>query len=126
MIPVATCTVTVRRPSGPAGVGVDTMLASYGLPTDEGGVPLSYDTVATGLRGHIGAPGGSENNIGGDQENMSFHLTCDPFDFQQRDQVVNERTGIVFEVVTAALRDDIAFMAHSQVQLSRVRGLDGQ
>lgn len=136
-IPIATTTVTILRPGIPSGfedefmdefgnpsAPTDPLLASYNLPADQGGVGvLEYVVITTGLRAHIGSPAGSENTVGGDMESVDFKATTDPFDIEPRDQILDERNGVTYDVVTAVKRDEISFMSHSQVTIQRQRGL---
>lgn len=136
-IPINTTTVTVLRPGVPSGfedsyfdefgspsAPVDPLLASYDLPVDQGGVGvMQYVVITTGLRAHIGSPAGTENIVGGDMESVEFKATTDPFDIEPRDQILDERNGVTYDVITAVKRDEISFMSHSQVTLNRQRGL---
>lgn len=125
MIINATTTISVLRSStADAGGSIDRLADSYsqgsgGLPT----MTLPQGTVARNLRANIGSPGGTEQILGGNQENMSFRMQCDPVDLLPTDQVLDERTGVVYDVVTTVDRAAFPGREYTQVTLSRSRGV---
>ena len=119
MIPVHTTTLTVLRPQGPGGAGVDPQLASYGI---SGTAAVTLVTVLTHLRAHIGSPGGVERIVNGEQTYITYRCTADPADIQSRDRVVSSRDGLTYEVATSVLRNDIPGMEHLQMTLTRNEG----
>lgn len=91
-----------------------------------------YDTqpaataVATGIRAHISAPmqRSDEEVHGGSQEVVQFPMHCDPVDLRHTDQVEDEATGEVYEVVWA--RQRLAMpggLDHVEAELKQVSGL---
>lgn len=81
-IPLATTTITVRRPA--ADVDPDESNA--------------LTVIATGVRARIGSPSGSGRNSGGDQSIVNPALWCDPVDLHHEDTVTDENNGRVYEV----------------------------
>jgi hypothetical protein len=117
---MSTTSLTVLRPQGPAGAGVDPQLASYGLPGDEA---LATVQVLTGLRAHIGSPSGIERIVNGQQTFVSYRCTADPADIQSRDQIVSSRDGLTYDVATVVLRNDVVGLEHLQMTLTRNEGV---
>jgi hypothetical protein len=129
MIINATTTITVIRTSssavgdGAAADVIDRLQDSYS--TSAGGVPtmtLPPAAVAAGVRANIGSPGGTEQILGGNQETMSFRMQCDPVELWPTDQVVDENTRLVYDVVTSAQRTAFKGREYTQATLSRSRG----
>lgn len=121
----STTTITVVRSSSSGAVAdvVDRLSDSYGLV--EGGVPsttLPPAAVAAGVRANIGSPGGTEQILGGNQETVSYRMQCDPVDLLPTDQVVDESTRLVYDVVTSVPRAAFPGREYTQVTLSRSRG----
>lgn len=81
-LPLATTTLTVRRP-GPA--------EPYGGP--------AWVTVAAGVAGHISGPGGIETVAGGSHTDETLAFSCDLTDIAHTDQVVDDATGLTYDVV---------------------------
>lgn len=106
-IPLATTTVSVRR---------------YNLddvdPYDPKPTPT---TVTSGVPAVISSPSGTEQVEGGQQEVVTFRLDCDPVDLQHDDQIVDDATGDVFEVVW--VRNRVGFgLDYTQAELRQVNG----
>lgn len=81
-IPVSTTTITVRRPAA----DVD---------------PLEYESLTTvyeHIRARIGAPSGSDRNVGGDQTVIDAVLWCDTIDLHHEDVIEDENTGDTYEI----------------------------
>lgn len=81
-VPVATTTITVRRP--PADVD------PYETAT--------LTTVAEHVRARIGSPSGADSRAGGDQEVIDAVLWCDPIDLHHEDVVNDEQTGDTYQI----------------------------
>lgn len=84
-IPLATTTISVLRSTQ------DGTNDLRDLPT--------YATLATGIRAHIGGPGGAEVVSGGSREDVTFRLDADPCDLRHFDRVLDEATAETYEVV---------------------------
>lgn len=80
-IPLATTTLTVKRPAA--------------AEPYEAGV---LATVVAGVRAHISGPGGFENLGGGSQQDVTLPFACDVADVNHGDQVVDDATGVTYEV----------------------------
>lgn len=108
-IPLHTTTITVLR-----------------VATDPGRDP--YDAlpepavVAAGVRAHLSSPSGRERTAGGSQEVVEFRLACDPVDLRHTDQVRDETTGLVYEVVWTRERQALG-LDHTQAGLKQVTGV---
>lgn len=109
-IPIATTTIAVLRTA---------VLAT----DDPYEVTASPDTVATGVRAVIGAPAGSELVAGaGAQEDVTHRLDCDTTDLRNTDQVRDEVSLAVFNVVWS--RQRVGFgLAHTVAGLRQVTGV---
>lgn len=81
-IPLATTTITVRRPAS----DVDPYESE------------SLTTITTGVRARIGMPSGSDRRAGGDQEIVDAVLWCDTTDLQHQDVITDDQTGDHYEV----------------------------
>lgn len=108
MIPISSTTITVRR--YPIDVTRD---SSDALPP--------WETIASGVRAHISSPAGTEIVLGGTQSDMTFSLACDPVDLRHIDQVVDEPTGTVYEVIWSAARTGLG-LDHMAAGLRQVVG----
>jgi hypothetical protein len=107
MIPFATTTITITRPA----------------PTDEPYEPPGPpSTVVAGVRAHISLGRGAENVVGGDQEVVYHRLTCDPCDLDNADQVIDDATGLVYDVEYARLRRGLG-LDHMEAGLRQVEGV---
>lgn len=104
MIPLATTTITVRRPT-----------VTGGDPYD-GAVTTAV--AAASVRAHISAPAGVETLRGGQQESLEWRLACDPVALDNADQVIDDQTGLVYEVVWAAARTGLG-LDHVEAGLRR-------
>jgi hypothetical protein len=120
----ATTTISVLRSSTSSGSDdIDRELDSYG--DVEGGVATTTQAqrvVARGVRANIGNPGGTEAILGGNQETMSYRLQCDPVDLLPTDQIKDEKSGLLYDVVTSVQRSAFAGREYTQATLSRTRG----
>lgn len=111
MIPVAMTTITVKRIAAASSVDPYDHIASA--------VP---ETVASGVRAVISAPSGSERVAGASQEDVTFRLNCDPTDLEHTDQVVDDDTGLTYEVIWAEERSGLG-LDHTVADLRRVAGV---
>lgn len=111
-IPIHTTTITVLRPNAadepyetPAGASV---------------------AVATGVRAHISTSRGDEATAGGDQEVVFFRMSCDPIPadvgLDHFDQIQDEATGELYEVVWARYRRGLG-LEHHEAGLRQVAGV---
>lgn len=103
MIPVATTTITI--------------LATTGDPYEESAPTV----VASGIRAHIGQPGGSEIRGGGSQSDVSDKLDADPCTLDHTMQVRDDTTGVVFDVVWVRDRRGLG-LDHIEAGLRQVVG----
>lgn len=106
-IPLATTTISVLRRD------VDDV--------DPYDTPPAASTIAAGVRAVIGSPAGAEDITGAEQETVTFRLDCDPTDLQHRDQVVDDQTGDVFDVVWSRDRTGLG-LDYTQAGLRQVQG----
>lgn len=82
--------------------------------------------IASGIRAQISTSTGRERTVGGSQEVVEFRLTCDPVDLTNTDQVRDENTDEVYEVLWARLRPGIApGQKHVEGALRQVSGVAG-
>jgi hypothetical protein len=109
MVPLATTTITVLE------VSADPDRDPYDAQPD----PVA---VATGVRAHISTSTGDETVRGGQREEVTFRLSCDPVPLTHTHQVRDEQTGEVYEVVWARPRTGFG-MDHVQAGLRQVRGI---
>jgi hypothetical protein len=65
---------------------------------------LTWSTIASGVRAHIGSPGGSETVTAGSSSTVTTRLSCDPTDLQHGDRVYDESLGLTYEVSWTAQR----------------------
>jgi len=89
-IPLATTTVTVRRSD------------QDGTIDDLDG--LTFTDYRTGVRAVIAYPGGAEIVGDGTSSVVGVRLVCDPVDLTHTDRVVDETTGLEYEVQWLAQR----------------------
>ena len=110
-IPLATTTISVLRV--PADPDRD--------PYDPQPEP---ETVVSGIRAHLSLGQGQETVAGGSQQVVNWRLSCDPFNqgLHHKDQVVNEQSGSVYEVVYSETREGMG-MDHFQAGLTQVSGV---
>ena len=108
MIPLTTTTVTVHR------VAVD--------PIRDGYDPLPAPVViAAAVPAHISAPGGDEDRDGGTRELTAARLLCQTTDLLHTDRVVDDSTGITFEVLAVQHRRGLG-LDHTVADLQRITG----
>lgn len=79
-------------------------------------------TVAAGVRAHFSSPRGSEVVRGGSQVEISDKLTADPVELLNTDQVLDESTQLVYDVVWVSRRQGLG-LDHTAAGLRRVKGL---
>lgn len=108
-IPLATTTIAVLR------VEADTSRDPYEDAPDP-------ETVLSGVRAVISVPSGTEQVAGGSQEDVTFGLSCDPVDILATDQVQDETTELVYEVVWAERRYGLG-LDHTTGALRRSTGV---
>lgn len=120
----STTRISVLRSADAAGSDiVDRLSDSYG--DLEGGITTTTQAqrvVAHGVRANIGSPSGTESILGGNQETIGFRMQCDPVDLYPTDQIRDESSGLVYDVVTAVHRNAFAGREYTQATLSRSRG----
>lgn len=108
-LPLATTTVRVER------APVD--------PTRDGYDPKpALAVVVSGLRAHISAPSGTEVLAGGSEQRIDRHLDCDPTDLRHYDEIVDELTGLRYQVVWTESRTGLG-LDRMEAGLRRVEGL---
>jgi hypothetical protein len=91
-IPVATTTISVLR-SDQDGTKDAIDLASS-----------TWSPVFSGIRAVIGSPAGGETNAGGSSEQVAARLNCDPITLRHTDRVLDDPTGVLYEVTWTARR----------------------
>ena len=115
MIPIPTTTITIKRflpdPHDDS-------------PRDPEDPRPPASVIASGIRAHISTSSGRENTDGGSQEVVEFRFDCDPTDVTSQDQMVDERTNEVYEVVWTRQRLEFAAVGLGYVQggLKKVTG----
>jgi hypothetical protein len=108
-IPLATTTVRVER------ARVD--------PTRDGYDPKpALGVVVSGVRAHLSAPTGTEILAGGSKQRIDRHLDCDPTDVRHYDEVVDEVTGLRYQVVWTESRTGLG-LDRVEAGLRRVEGV---
>jgi len=110
VITVATTTISVLR-----------------VPADPERDPLDpqppAEVIASGIRAHISTARGSEEVAsGGSQEVVYFRMSCDPTDLQHTDQVRDEQTDEVYDVLWARERRGLG-LDHVQAGMKQVAGV---
>lgn len=117
----ATTTISVLRASSATGTDVvDRLADSYGTDTETTTRPQAV--VSRGVRANIGSPSGTEQIMGGNQEIVAYKMQCDTVELIPTDQIRDESTGLIYDVVTAAQRSAFAGREYTQAILSRSRG----
>ena len=95
------------------------------LPGTTSGDPYDSDPsdtpTATGVRAHISTGSGDETVRGGQQEVVTFRLSCDPVELSHTNRVKDEATDEVYEVVWARSRTGLD-LDHVQAGLRMVKG----
>lgn len=86
MIPLATTTITIKRP-----------LSTSADPYE--GVSAVGPTVAAGVRAHISSPSGTEAQVGGRAEVVDAVLLCDVADLAHSDHIVDDETSETWQVL---------------------------
>lgn len=110
-LPIATTTITVRRPASLAD-GED----PYDEPT------TAPKLVAAGVRAHISVSAAVETVTGRASTNdITYKLNADPIELDARDQITDDRSGEVFEVVWARQQTGLG-LDHTSGELRRVAG----
>lgn len=113
-IPLATTTIAVLR-----------------LPDDATRDPYEAQpepaVAAAGIRAHFSSPRGNEVHRGGQQSEVTDRLGCDLVDLRHTDQVRDETTGDVYDVVWVRTRRStdpgMAGLDHIEAGVRRVTGL---
>lgn len=114
MIPLATTTITVVRLVAPTpevspADSYDTATydsAAYdatatvpaGRYVDGYEAAPTETTIASGVRAHLSAPSGTEQQQTGSAETVTWRLLCDPTDLHHADLIIDEPTGQRFDV----------------------------
>jgi hypothetical protein len=79
--------------------------------------------VASGIRAHFSSPRGSESLDGGTQQlEISDRLTTDPVDLLHTDQVLDESTEEVYDVVWVRQHHGLG-LDHTAAGVRQVRGV---
>lgn len=92
-------------------------------PADEPYEPAGEPAVVvSGIRAVISRATGAEAVVGGDQEIVHWKLDCDPCDINHHDQVRDDDTGDVYQVVWARLRRGLG-LDHVEAGLRQVEGV---
>jgi hypothetical protein len=107
MIPLATTTISVRRPDTSGTV--------------EAFEPETLALVASGVRANIGTVRGGDESVGRDLAIVEATLTCDPVEMANHDVVVDERTSQVWEVLWVQGRTGLG-LNHTAAGLRRTEG----
>jgi hypothetical protein len=112
MIPVSTTTIAVLR------IDADPTRD----PTD---AQPPAAVIASGVRAHISTSRGIEaTSTGASQEIVYFRMSCDPVDLSNADQVRDEATGEVYDVLWSRPRTGaIPGLDHVQAGLRQVSGV---
>lgn len=120
LIPTTTISV-IRQVSSTGSDEVDRELDSYGEDAGTDDAPPER-VVTRSINANIGSPSGSENILGGDQELVNYRMQCDLVDLWPADAVLDEHTGVRYDVVWAVQRSAFAGREYTQAALRRARG----
>lgn len=112
-IPYATTTLRIERQLGPNSTLVD---------PEETSTSVSWQQIATGVRAHISLPTGSERIVGGTQEQVVFRFQCDLTDVEHTDRIVDETTGLTYQISWVHPRYVGFGLEHVTGGLQQVRG----
>ena len=105
-VPLATTTITIRRPDG----------------TDDPYETPASALIARGVRAHIGSPSGSEKIVGGAKEVVDAVVRLDPTPcLTHRDRLTDEGTGECWEVTWVRQRQGLG-LDHQAAGLRAVKG----
>lgn len=121
-IPVATTTITVRRPAekaqeaDPWGEGYDSPPLGPSPEERQG------DVVAEGVRATISTGSARGTSNGGESESTEFRLVCDPVDLSYLDTVEDESTGIIYSVTWANTSPGVAGLGHTAAGITTEKG----
>lgn len=107
MIPLATTTVTVTEPAA-----VDLYAEPYA-----GAGAAARTATAVGVRAVIDPAAGRQQVAGGEQSIWDFDLVCDPAPMTRLAHVVDESTGVDYDVVWV-----MAYPDHVEAGLRLVQG----
>ena len=108
-LPTATTTITVWRvPADP--------------DRDPYDAPPAADKHAEGVRASIGNPSFREEVAGGQQSIALYRLHCDVIDLRHEDEVEDEQTGEMFQVVGVKERQGHG-LDHMRAQLTKIEGV---
>jgi hypothetical protein len=105
MIPLATTTITVRRPVA----GQDPYEAPVPPP------------VMAGIPAHIGSPSGIDVRIGGDQQVVTDRLDCAIVDLRHGDTVHDDGNDVTYSVVWVRRRYGLG-LDHMEAGLVQTEG----
>lgn len=114
-IPLPTTTITIKgkRPES----SVDPDAEGYDAPATPPGI------VASGLNAAISAPSASRDDA---LEVERWRLRVDPCDLRQFDTVIDDKTGVEYEVETVSPSNvDLFGLEHVQAVLKLQTGLPG-
>lgn len=121
-IPLATTTITVRRPTAaeqsadPYGDGYEDAPGTPSVIDGQG------DVVAAAVRAVISPGGARGTSNGSESELVEFRLVCDSTDLRYGDTVTDETTGQVFEVTWSVTTPGIAGLGHTAAGITTTKG----
>lgn len=118
----ATTTISVLRDPDAAGTDVVDRLGDSYTDSDISPTTQGQRVVYSGVRANIGSPSGSEQVVGGNQENIGYRMQCDIVSLFPTDQIRDERSGLIYDVVTSVARTGFRGREYTQATLSRSRG----
>jgi len=115
MLPMATTTIRVMKPSAEQEIGEPSFSGSNAQLVE----------AAKGIRAVFSRPLGSENRNGGEQATTVFILYCDLFDgeLSYKDGVIDEVTGSKYEIASVPFKRVGAGADHWVAEVSQVEGL---
>jgi hypothetical protein len=121
-IPIATTTITVRRPTS-AQQSADPWSDGYedapGVPSAIGGQGA---IVAQAVRATISTGSARGSGNGGESETVEFRLVCDPTPISYLDEVTDESTGTIYFVAWANTTPGIAGLGHTVAGITTTKG----
>lgn len=121
MIPIATTTITIRRPAAAVDDIQDPFGEGYDTPSD---IPNQWSTIATGVRAVINTTDqGAASGRPGDTEEIQYRVVCDPTDMTYKDVVIDEPTGVLYSVISVIQTPAVHGLGNTRASLQTLRGI---
>lgn len=105
-VPLATTTITAQH-----------------AREDEPGEGRTFTTYARRISAHLSAPAGTEEGApGGGSSTVTNDLLCDPIDLRATDRIVDDSTGLLYEVDWVKPRSGLG-LDHVKAGVHRTEGI---